>query len=75
MGLYDPKHEHDSCGLGFIANFKGKKSHKIVQDGIKILENLGAIISIGDHQHRTPLEIFIPYFKKVLIEINQLKID
>ena len=40
MGLYDPKHEHDSCGLGFIANFKGKKSHKIIQDGIKILENL-----------------------------------
>ena len=39
-GLYDPKNEHDACGLGFIANFKGKKSHKIVQDGIKILENL-----------------------------------
>ena len=40
VGLYDPKHEHDACGLGFIANFKGKKSHKIIQDGIKILENL-----------------------------------
>ena len=39
-GLYDPKHEHDACGLGFIANFKGKKSHKIIQDGIRILENL-----------------------------------
>ena len=40
VGLYDPKNEHDACGLGFIANFKGKKSHKIIQDGIKILENL-----------------------------------
>ena len=40
LGLYDPANEHDACGLGFIANFKGKKSHKIVQDGIKILENL-----------------------------------
>ena len=29
-GLYDPKNEHDSCGLGFIANYKGKKSHKII---------------------------------------------
>jgi len=39
-GLYDPKNEHDACGLGFIANMKGVKSHKIVEDGIRILENL-----------------------------------
>ncbi len=39
-GLYDPRQEHDACGLGFIANMKGKKSHKIIQDGIRILENL-----------------------------------
>ena len=39
-GLYDPRKEHDACGLGFIANMKGKKSHKIIQDGIRILENL-----------------------------------
>ena len=30
-GLYDPKNEHDSCGLGFIANINGVKSHKIIQ--------------------------------------------
>ena len=35
-GLYDPKNEHDSCGLGFIANINGVKSHKIIQDGIRI---------------------------------------
>ena len=39
-GLYDPRNEHDACGLGFIANIKGGKSHKIVEDGIRILENL-----------------------------------
>ena len=32
-GLYDPLNEHDSCGLGFIANIKGKKSHDIVKKG------------------------------------------
>ena len=39
-GLYDPANEHDSCGLGFIANIKGTRSHKIIEDGIRILENL-----------------------------------
>ena len=39
-GLYDPRNEHDACGLGFVANMKGKKSHQIIRDGIKILENL-----------------------------------
>ena len=54
MGLYNPENEHDACGLGFIANVKGKKSHKIIQDGIKILENLehrgatGADPLVGD---------------------------
>ncbi len=53
-GLYDPRNEHDSCGLGFIANIKGKKSHDIVQKGIFILENLehrgatGADPLVGD---------------------------
>lgn len=40
QGLYDPAFEHDSCGVGFIVNIKGKKSHSIVRDGVKILENL-----------------------------------
>ncbi|MBT6271269.1 MAG: hypothetical protein HOI93_03480, partial [Rhodobacteraceae bacterium] len=39
-GLYEPRNEHDACGLGFIANIKGVKSHKIIEDGIQILENL-----------------------------------
>ncbi len=40
QGLYDPYNEHDACGVGFIAHMKGQKSHKIVQDGLFILENL-----------------------------------
>jgi len=40
QGLYDPAHEHDACGLGFIAHIKGRKSHAIIAQGLKILENL-----------------------------------
>ena len=40
QGLYDPIHEHDSCGVGFIVDLKGVKSHKIVGDGLTALENL-----------------------------------
>src|SRR5215212_8826094 len=39
-GLFDPRHEKDSCGVGFIADIKGRKSHKIVEDAIDILLNL-----------------------------------
>src|SRR5271154_2844194 len=39
-GLYDPALEKDSCGVGFIANIKGKKSHQIVSDALSILCNL-----------------------------------
>ena len=35
-GLYDPRNEHDSCGLGFIANIKGRKSNDIIKKGIFI---------------------------------------
>jgi len=40
QGLYDPANEHDNCGVGFIANIKGRKSHSIVKRGIEILCNL-----------------------------------
>ena len=39
-GLYDPRNEHDSCGVGFIAQMKGVKSHGIVEDGLAMLRNL-----------------------------------
>jgi glutamate synthase (NADPH/NADH) large chain len=40
QGLYDPRNEHDACGVGFIAQMKGVKSHQIVKDGLAMLENL-----------------------------------
>lgn len=40
QGLYDPRNEHDACGIGFVANIKGKRSYGIVDDALKILENL-----------------------------------
>ena len=39
-GLYDPALDKDSCGVGFVANIKGVKSHQIIEDGLKILCNL-----------------------------------
>ena len=40
QGLYDPRHEHDACGMGFVVNLKGEKSHEIIRKGIEILINL-----------------------------------
>ncbi|HET9606665.1 MAG TPA: glutamate synthase central domain-containing protein, partial [Nitrospira sp.] len=40
QGLYDPRHEKDSCGIGFVVNIKGQKSHDIVRQGLQVLENL-----------------------------------
>ena len=39
-GLYDPRFEHDNCGIGAVVNIKGKKSHGTVADALKIVENL-----------------------------------
>ncbi|MDO9309693.1 MAG: glutamate synthase large subunit, partial [Deltaproteobacteria bacterium] len=40
QGLYDPQFEHDACGVGFVANMKGKKSHEIISQALEILVNL-----------------------------------
>ena len=40
QGLYNPKNEHDACGVGFVANIHGTKSHTIVAQGLQILTNL-----------------------------------
>ena len=39
-GLYDPRNEHDACGIGLIANIHNVKSHRMVADGLSILKNL-----------------------------------
>ena len=40
QGLYDPRYEHDACGVGFVANIRGQKSHEVVSKGIQVLINL-----------------------------------
>ncbi len=40
QGLYHPAHEHDACGVGFVADIQGRKSHDIVEQGLQILERL-----------------------------------
>jgi glutamate synthase (NADPH) large chain len=40
QGLYDPWYEHDACGVGFVVNVNGQRSHQIVSEGITILKNL-----------------------------------
>ena len=53
-GLYDPAHEHDSCGVGFIVNIKGEKSHTLVKQALEIVINLlhrgacGCEVNTGD---------------------------
>ena len=40
QGLYDPKNEHDACGVGFVAHIKNEKSHRIIEQGLEILLRL-----------------------------------
>ncbi|HZL77906.1 MAG TPA: glutamate synthase large subunit, partial [Candidatus Limnocylindrales bacterium] len=47
QGLYDPQFEHDSCGIGFVVNMKGRKSHQLVADGLRVLMNLDHRGAVG----------------------------
>src|SRR5438552_16045602 len=54
QGLYDPRHEHDACGVGFVVDIKGRKSHAIVRQALQVLKNLqhrgacGCEVNTGD---------------------------
>ena len=59
QGLYDPRNEHDACGVGFVAHIKGQASHDRVSQGLQILENLthrGAVGAdpLGGRRRRYP---------------------
>ncbi|MCB1888070.1 MAG: glutamate synthase subunit alpha, partial [Rhodocyclaceae bacterium] len=47
QGLYDPRNEHDACGVGFVAHVKGRKSHDIITQGLEILKNLDHRGAVG----------------------------
>ncbi|TAK90440.1 MAG: glutamate synthase large subunit [Verrucomicrobia bacterium] len=68
QGLYDPQFEHDACGVGFVVNIKGRKSHQLVSDALQILVNLdhrgacGCEVNTGDGAGilmQTPHEFFV----------------
>ncbi|QWV94810.1 glutamate synthase large subunit [Geomonas oryzisoli] len=75
QGMYDPQFEHDACGVGFVTNIKGKKSHEIVQQAITVLENLDHRGAVGS-EHNTGdgagILIQIPdaFFRKVCPELG-----
>ena len=47
QGLYDARNEHDACGVGFVANIKGVKSHETVKRGLEILVNIDHRGAVG----------------------------
>jgi len=47
QGLYDPAHERDACGVGFVAHIKGEKSHAIIQQGLTILKRVAHRGAVG----------------------------
>src|ERR1039458_1802554 len=75
QGLYDPSHEHDACGMGFVVNLNGEKSHEIIRKGIEILINLthrGACGCDPDTGDGAGLLIQIPheFFSRVCAELG-----
>ena len=80
QGLYDPQFEHDSCGVGFVCNIKGKKSNDIVKQGLEVLRRLahrgatGADPKTGDGAGlliQFPHEFFVSVCKKDNIILPQ----
>ena len=39
-GLYSAQYEHDACGVGMVVNIHGNKSHDLVDNALKVLENM-----------------------------------
>ena len=76
QGLYDPQNEHDACGVGFVADIKGRKSHQIIEQGLSILDRLthrgavgadpeagdgaGILLQIPDEFFREVVEFDLP---------------
>ena len=77
-GLYDPRFEHDSCGIGFVASIKGQKSHQHISDALTVLENMehrgacGCEANTGDGAGimiQTPHEFFFDECSKLGVHL------
>jgi glutamate synthase (NADPH/NADH) large chain len=78
QGLYDPWFEHDACGVGFVVDIKGRKTHAILQQGLQVLKNLdhrgasGAEVNTGDGAGillQTPHKFFAEVAKKARLSL------
>ncbi|MCX6316290.1 MAG: glutamate synthase large subunit [Bacteroidetes bacterium] len=78
QGLYDPSFEHDACGIGFVANIRGHKSHQHISDALTVLENMehrgacGCENNTGDGagiMFQTPHEFFFDECLKLGIHL------
>ena len=81
QGLYDPAFEKDSCGVGFVMNMKGEKSHEIITQGLEILKKLehrgacGADSATGDGAGiliQIPHQFFQVECKKIGIDLPEV---
>jgi len=78
QGLYDPRFEHDSCGVGFVCNIKGRRSNEIIKQGLEVLRRLshrgatGADPKTGDGAGiliQIPHEFFLKVAEKNKIKL------
>ncbi len=76
--MYDPSYEHDACGIGFIANLKGKRSNKIVSDALTMLANMEHRGAVGYEENsgdgagvftQIPHEFFVEETAKIGIKL------
>ncbi|MCG2714162.1 MAG: glutamate synthase large subunit [Candidatus Omnitrophica bacterium] len=81
QGLYDPRFEHDACGVGFVCNIKGKKSNEIIKQGLEVLRRLahrgatGAGPNTGDGAGiliQIPHDFFVKACKEIKLSLPNL---
>src|SRR5258705_552778 len=77
QGLYDPRHEHDACGVGFVVDIKGRRSHTIVRQALSVLINLlhrgacGCEANTGDGAHfERKLYVIRKLFEKAVVALD-----
>ena len=78
QGLYDPKFEKDSCGVGFLCDIKGRKSNDVIKKSLKVLKHLAHRGAVGSDPKtgdgagiliQTPHKFFIKVAQKLKIDL------
>ncbi len=80
QGLYDPRFEHDACGIGFVAHIEGRRSHKVLQMGLEALRNhahRGAVADDRKTGDGAGILTQLPYefFKRELLRVGIPTLD